>query len=128
MKYYFSKKVSNATFDQVLEKVADVLKTQGFGILTEIDVQATMKKKLGKDMQPYKSLGACNPSFAYQALQAGSKIGTMLPFNIIIQELKDGAVEVEAVDLIASMQAVENKALAKIASEDRFKLVIVNLQ
>ncbi|MEK6482528.1 DUF302 domain-containing protein [Catalinimonas sp. 4WD22] len=117
MNYYFSKKLSNTSFEQALEKVADVLKTKGFGILTEIDVQATMKKKLDKDLRPYKILGACNPSFAFQALQAENKIGTMLPCNVIVHELEDGSVEVSAVDPKASMQAVENPNLEQIAAE-----------
>lgn len=117
MNYYFSKKLSGTSFEQALEKVADVLKTKGFGVLTEIDVQATMKKKLDKDLRPYKILGACNPSFAYQALQAENKIGTMLPCNVIVQELEDGSVEVSAVDPKASMQAVENPDLESIAAE-----------
>ncbi|MEK6480615.1 DUF302 domain-containing protein [Catalinimonas sp. 4WD22] len=122
MQYYFSKKLANTTFDQALEKVGEVLKSKGFGILTEIDVQATMKKKLDKDLRPYKILGACNPSFAYQALQAENKIGTMLPCNVIVQELEGGAIEVSAVDPMASMQAVENPALEGIAGEVQAQL------
>ncbi|WKN30208.1 DUF302 domain-containing protein [Porifericola rhodea] len=117
MKYYFSKNLKDLSFEQALEKVTDVLKAKGFGILTEIDVQATMKKKLDKEMKPYKILGACNPSFAYQALQAENKIGTMLPCNVIVQELEDGSIEVAAVDPKASMQAVDNAELANIAGE-----------
>ncbi|WPP49717.1 DUF302 domain-containing protein [Catalinimonas niigatensis] len=117
MTYYFSKKLTNISFNQTLEKVATVLKTKGFGILTEIDVQDIMKKKLDRDIKPYKILGACNPSFAYQALQTENKIGTMLPCNVIVQELEDGSVEVASVDPKASMQAVENDALIKIAGE-----------
>lgn len=117
MQYYFSKNLGSISFEESLEKVAEVLKTKGFGILTEIDVQATMKKKLDKDLKPYKILGACNPTFAYKALQAENKIGTMLPCNVIVQQLEDGSIEVSAVDPMASMQAVENPALEGIAGE-----------
>ncbi len=122
MEYYFSKRLSDTTFEQALEKVAEVLKTRGFGILTEIDVQATMKKKLDKDMKAYKILGACNPVFAYQALQVENKIGTMLPCNVIVREMEDGSIEVAAVDPVASMQAVDNTALANIAGEVQHQL------
>lgn len=117
MQYYFSKNLGSISFEESLERVAEVLKTKGFGILTEIDVQATMKKKLDKDLKPYKILGACNPTFAYKALQAENKIGTMLPCNVIVQQLGDGSIEVSAVDPMASMQAVENPALEGIATE-----------
>ncbi|MDF9796136.1 uncharacterized protein (DUF302 family) [Catalinimonas alkaloidigena] len=129
MQYYFSKKLTNTTFEQALEKVAEVLKSKGFGILTEIDVQATMKKKLDEDLRPYKILGACNPSFAFKALQAENKIGTMLPCNVIVQVLEDGVVEVAAVDPMASMQAVENPGLESIAGEvqDQLKSAIEEL-
>ncbi len=121
MQYYFSKTIE-CSFEEALNKVTESLKEQGFGILTEIDIQATMKKKLGVDFVPYKILGACNPPFAYQALQEENKIGTMLPCNVIVQSLEDGKVEVAAIDPVASMQAVENEALGGIAKEVRAKL------
>lgn len=122
MEYYHSKKLQNVSFDQAISKVTEALKEEGFGILTEIDVQATLQKKLNVDFKPYKILGACNPPFAYQALQAEDKIGTMLPCNVIVQAQPDGSVEVSAVDPIASMQAVGNEKLEKIAGEVRDKL------
>lgn len=121
MKYYFSKKV-NLDFDKAIDKVTDELKKEGFGVLTEIDVKKTLKKKLDVDFQKYRILGACNPGFAYKALQAEDKIGTMLPCNVIVQELDDGSVEVSAVDPVASMQAVDNDQLPNVASEVRKKL------
>ena len=128
MSYYFSKRI-NSSFDDAVERVTEELKKEGFGILTEIDVKATLKKKLDVDFHPYKILGACNPSFAYKALQAENKIGVMLPCNVIVQELPDGQVEIAAVDPIASMQAVDNPALGGIAGEVQAKLkkVIVSL-
>ena len=121
MTYHFTK-VSNLNFDDTLAKVTEDLKKGGFGILTEIDVQATLKKKLNVDFRKYRILGACNPPFAYQALQAEDKIGTMLPCNVIVQENGDGRVEVSAVDPVASMMAVDNPALGAIAGQVRAKL------
>ncbi|MDX1386482.1 MAG: DUF302 domain-containing protein [bacterium] len=128
MSYYFSKELK-LSFPEALVRVSDELKKEGFGILTEIDVQATLKKKLDIDFHPYKILGACNPPFAYQALQQEDKIGTMLPCNVIIQEKKPGVIEVAAVDPLASMQAVENPELSKIAHQvrDKLQLVMENL-
>lgn len=119
--YYFTKTVE-MPFDQAVEHVTEALKQEGFGVLTEIDVKATLKKKLDVDFRPYRILGACNPQFAYQALQAEDKIGTMLPCNVIVQEAGDGRTEVAAVDPIASMQAVENEQLGAIAGEVRERL------
>jgi len=109
-------------------KVRDELQNDGFGVLTEIDIQATLKKKLDADVHPYKILGACHPASAYQALQAESHIGTMLPCNVILQET-DGHTEVAAVDPVASMQAVDNEALQPIAEDirDRLRAVIDRL-
>ena len=121
MEYYFSKTI-NDDFDKAIQRVTEALKSEGFGVLTEIDMKATLKKKLDVDFYNYKILGACNPPFAYKALQAEDKIGTMLPCNIIIQEKEPGKVEVSAVDPVASMQAIENKELAGIASEIRGRL------
>ena len=121
MEYYFSKTM-NASFDDAIQKVTEALKAEGFGILTEIDIKATLKKKLDVDFYNYKILGACNPPFAYKALLAEDKIGTMLPCNVIVQEKIAGQVEVSAVDPAASMQAIENNALAEIATEIRGRL------
>ena len=124
MSYYFNKKLSG-DFDQTIEKVTEGLKKEGFGILTDIDIKATLKQKLDVDFYNYRILGACNPPFAYKALQTEDKIGTMLPCNVIIQEKKQGEIEVSAVDPSASMQAVENEKLAEIANEIRSKLAKV---
>ncbi|MCZ2222698.1 MAG: DUF302 domain-containing protein [Chitinophagales bacterium] len=121
MSYYFSKTLTS-TLDNAKEKVVEALKTEGFGVLTEIDIRSTLKKKLDVDFRPYIILGACNPHFAYEALQAEEHIGTMLPCNVIIQEDKNGNIEVSAVDPIASMQAIKNNHLEKVATEVREKL------
>jgi uncharacterized protein (DUF302 family) len=121
MSYYFSKTL-DMPFEEAIALVTEQLKQEGFGVLTEIDVKATIKKKLGKDFRNYRILGACNPPYAYQALLAEDKIGTMLPCNVIVQETATGAVEVAAIDPIASMQAVENSALGDIAAEVQNKL------
>ena len=121
MSYYFSKTLS-ASFDEAVEKVKAELKKEGFGILTEIDVQETLKNKLDVDFQKYRILGACNPPFAYQALQAEDKIGTMLPCNVIVQELAPGEVEVAAVDPLESMKAIDSPALGDVAVQVQAKL------
>ena len=121
MKYYFST-IIEKSFDQVVSDVTEELKKEGFGVLTDIDVKATMKKKLDVDLKNYRILGACNPKFAYQALQKEDKIGTMLPCNVVVQELADGSIEVAAIDPIASMQAVQNPDLQGVAEEVRKKL------
>ncbi len=121
MSYYFSKTI-NSGFDEAVQKVTEALKVEGFGVLTEIDVKATLKKKLDVDFKNYKILGACNPPFAYKALQAEDKIGTMLPCNVTVIEQADGKIEVAAVDPISSMQAVQNESLGGIASEVQSKL------
>lgn len=121
MKYYFNK-ITNYSFDEAIEKITEELKKEGFGVLTEIDVQATLKKKLDVDFKKYKILGACNPPSAYKALSAEDKIGTMLPCNVIVQQISDSQVEIAAINPIASMQAVENKSLAEVASEITRKL------
>jgi uncharacterized protein (DUF302 family) len=118
VEYYFAKTVS-LPFDAAIAKVTDALKARGFGVLTTIDVKETMKKKLDIDFRPYTILGACNPPFAHKALQAEDKIGTMLPCNVIVQELRPGEVEVAAIDPVASMQAVKNPSLAEIAGTVR---------
>jgi uncharacterized protein (DUF302 family) len=124
MSYYFSKSVS-VSFDKAVEKVTAELNVEGFGILTEIDVKETLKKKLNVDFRRYKILGACNPPYAYKALTAENKIGTLLPCNVIVQEISDGQVEVTAIDPLASMKAVENPAITEIASEISKKLKTV---
>ena len=128
MSYYFSK-IVNYDFDDAIDKVTEELKKEGFGILTEIDVKATFKKKLDIDFRKYRILGACNPNFAFQAITAESKIGTMLPCNVIVQELENGKVEVSAVNPVASMMAIKNDSLGPIAEQvrDNLKKVIANL-
>jgi uncharacterized protein (DUF302 family) len=121
MGYYFNKTVE-MTFDEALARVTEVLQEEGFGVLTEIDVTATLKKKLGADFRNYRILGACNPPFAHQALLAEDKIGTMLPCNVIVQEVGEGLVDVAAIDPIASMQAIENAALGEVAVQVQAKL------
>jgi uncharacterized protein (DUF302 family) len=122
MDYYFSKTLRDITFDEAIAKTTEELKKEGFGVLTEIDIKATLKKKLDVDFYNYKILGACNPGFAYKALQAEDKIGTMLPCNVIVQEREENKIEVSAVDPMASMHAVESSSLADIADEVRGKL------
>jgi len=129
MDYYFTTTVNTLTFDQAIDKVTLELQKEGFGILTEIDIKATLHKKLGVDFYNYKILGACNAPFAHKALQAEDKIGTMLPCNIIVQEKEPGIIEVSSVDPSASMQAIKNESLGSIANEvrDKLKKVITNL-
>ncbi len=128
MEYYFTKTITG-NFDDAIQKVTEALKAEGFGVLTEIDLKATLKKKLDVDFYNYKILGACNPPYAYKALLAEDKIGTMLPCNVIVQEKIKGQVEVSAVDPVASMQAIENEKLAEIALEirDRLQKIISGL-
>ncbi|SFF09130.1 DUF302 domain-containing protein [Thermophagus xiamenensis] len=128
MKYYIEK-TTEYGFDKAIKIVTEELKKEGFGVLTEIDVQATLKKKLDVDFKKYQILGACNPPFAHEALKAENKIGAMLPCNVIVQELDNGKTEVAAVDPVASMLAVENDELSDIANEIRAKLekVIENI-
>lgn len=121
MSYYYSR-IIDADFDQAVARAERALADEGFGILTEIDIKSTLKKKLDVDFRNYRILGACSPPHAYQALQAEDKIGTMLPCNVIVQETEDGRVELAAVDPVASMQAVENPDLQEIAETIRNKL------
>jgi len=109
-------------FDAAVQRVTEALKTEGFGVLTDIDVSATMKAKLGEDFRPYRILGACNPQLAHRALKLEDKIGTMLPCNVIVQQHGGGSVEVSAVDPVASMQAIKNPGLAELAKEVQAKL------
>ena len=128
MSYYFSTKL-HTNFQDAINKTKAALQTEGFGVLTEIDLKATFKKKLDVDFCNYTILGACNAPFAYKALQAENKIGTMLPCNVIVQEREPGIVEVSAVDPMASMSSVENDSLGGIASEiqDKLKRMIDSL-
>jgi uncharacterized protein (DUF302 family) len=114
--YYFNKTL-NTSFDDAVASVVTELKKEGFGVLTEIDVSGALKKKLDVDFKKYRILGACNPPFAYKALQLEDKIGTMLPCNVIVQEIFAGVVEVAAIDPIASMQAIENPKLRCVAEQ-----------
>jgi uncharacterized protein (DUF302 family) len=116
--YYFSKTIE-ASFADAAARAKAALAARGFGVLSEIDVAATLKAKLGADMPAYLILGACNPQYAYRALQAESKIGTMLPCNVIVRQAAPGKIEVAAVDPVASMQAVANSALLAIAQTVR---------
>ena len=121
MKYYIEK-TTNYSFDEAVEKVTEELKKEGFGVLSEINIHEKFKEKLDVDFRKYKILGACNPSKAYDALQVENKLGTMLPCNVIVQELEDGKTQVAAVDPVASLQAVENDKVSAIAREIKSKL------
>lgn len=128
MTYYFARKI-DVPFAEAVARTKAALSAQGFGVLSEIDVAATLKAKMGADLAPYLILGACNPQFAHRALLAEPKIGTMLPCNVIVREEARGRVEIAAIDPVASMQAVENPALAETAGavRDRLQKVIANL-
>ncbi|WP_138431496.1 DUF302 domain-containing protein [Fodinibius saliphilus] len=121
MTYYYTT-TTNKTFEEAIEEVTALLKEEGFGVLTEIDVKETLKKKLDVDFKKYHILGACNPEFAHKALTAEDKIGVMLPCNVIVEEHENGQVEVSAVNPVASMQAVENDELHSIADEVKKRL------
>lgn len=116
MSYYITK-ISPYSFEETLEKIPVELKKEGFGVLTEIDVKETLKKKIDVDFRKYKILGACNPSFAYKALSNEDKLGVMLPCNVIVQEKEDGNVEVSAINPMVSMQTVNNPELLPIAEQ-----------
>ena len=124
MSYYFNKTIA-LPFDAAVERVKAELKKEGFGVLTDIDVKNTLREKLGVDFRRYRILGACNPSYAYKALTAEDKIGTMLPCSVIVQELAPGRVEVAAIDPLASMAAVKNEDLGAVGLEVREKLKAV---
>lgn len=121
MKYFFEKTLT-CSFNEAIERVTEQLQKEGFGILSEIDVKATMKKKLDVDFQNYMILGACNPPFAYKALQEEDKIGTMLPCNVVVQQISDTQIEIAAINPTVSMQAVQNANLEAIAEEIQIKL------
>ena len=118
MSYHFSKTV-NLPFDKAVAATTDALKNHGFGVLTQIDVKDTLKKKIGADFRPYLILGACNPKLAYEALTLEDKIGTMLPCNVVVQQRDNGVVEISAVDPVASMSAIENAQLGAVAGKVR---------
>jgi len=122
MAYTIDRAFSDSSFDKITERTRKALADHGFGVLTEIDVAATMKKKLDVDMPPYLILGACNPSMAHQAIGIEPQIGAMLPCNVIIRDTGNGEVTVSAVDPVASMQAVGNERLTKVAGEVRTML------
>jgi uncharacterized protein (DUF302 family) len=128
MSYYFNKTV-DMSFDEAIDKVTEELKKEGFGVLTEIDVKAALKRKIDVDFRKYRILGACNPSYAHKALLAEDKIGTMLPCNVIVQEREDGKVEVAVIDPVASMKSVKNESLGEIATkiQSKLKQVIDNM-
>ncbi len=128
MSYYFSRLFS-ASFDETVSRAIESLKREGFGVLTDIDVQATLKTKLNIDFPPYRILGACHPPYAYEALKKEAKIGTMLPCNVIVREAGGGNVEVAAIDPVASMQAVDNPGLRSVAQtvQQKLKDVVENL-
>ncbi len=124
MSFYIAKTL-RMPFDRAIERVTAALKEEGFGVLTDIDVGATLKSKLGIDWRPYRILGACNPALAHQALQAEDKIGTMLPCNVIVQDLGDGRVEVAAIDPVGTMERIGNPKLTELARSVRGKLSAV---
>lgn len=122
---YFNSKIVKASFDDAITKVTDELKNEGFGVLTEIDVKATLKNKLDVDFRNYRILGACNPPLAYKALQKEENIGVMLPCNVIVQEKDNGEVQVSAVNPMISMQSVANPELSEVADTVTKKLINV---
>ncbi len=122
MSYYFNTVLKGKEFDTVVEQVTEELKKEGFGVLTQIDVQQTLKNRIGADIRKYKILGACNPHFAYKAIQNEDKIGVFLPCNVLVSENEAGDVEVSAVDPVASMMSVGNENLAGVAGEVKQKL------
>jgi uncharacterized protein (DUF302 family) len=124
MQYYIQKTLS-IPFDAALQRIKESLGKEGFGVLTEIDMRETLKKKLNVDFRNYRILGACNPPFAWQALQVEDKIGLLLPCNVIVQETADGKVEAAAIDPVASMERVDNSRLAAIAQQVKTKLINV---
>ena len=129
MSYYFSKVLKNNSFDEAIEKVTGELKKEGFGILTEIDVKETFKKKIDVDFKKYKILGACNPQFAYKVLQTEDKAGVFLPCNVVVEEHENGEIEVSAVDPVSALLSVNNKAMEITVNEiqQKLKRVIGNL-
>ena len=129
MSYYFSKILKNKSFNKAIELTTNELKKEGFGVLTQISIDETIKNKIDVDFKKYTILGACNPQFAYEALKREDKIGVFLPCNVIVEEHENGDVEVSAVDPIASMISVKNNTLGELALEiqSKLKCVITNL-
>jgi uncharacterized protein (DUF302 family) len=129
MSYTIDRTISGETFDKVVERTRSALSAQGFGVLTEIDVKATLKKKLGEDVDNYLILGACNPGMAHKAMQIEPKVGAMLPCNVIVRAAGQNAVEISAVDPVASMTAIDNAELQSVAEQVRemLKTVIANI-
>ena len=123
MTYYMAATLQ-MPFDEAIERTEAALKAEGFGVLTRVDIQATLKSKIDVDFRPYTILGACNPKLAHEALQLEDKVGTMLPCNVVVQQSEDGAVEVAAIDPVASMQAIDNPALREAAMVVRDKLML----
>lgn len=121
MSYYFARMIE-ASFEDAVSRTREALKAEGFGVISEIDVQKTLKSKIDVDFRPYLILGACNPAMAYEALQVEDKVGTMLPCNVVVQQLAEGRVEVAAIDPVASMRAIGNPALTEKAAEIAAKL------
>lgn len=128
MTYYFSATLP-LSFDDAVRRTTEALKAEGFGIITEIDVKETLRKKLGIDFRGYTILGACNPTLAHKSLQLEDKVGTMLPCNVVVQDIGDGRVEVAAVDPVASMAAIDNPRLKQLAADvrDKLKRVVASL-
>ena len=122
MSYYFNKTIKEKDFSTAIDQVTELLKEQGFGVVTEIDVKATLKKKINVDFRNYTILGACHPEYAHHALQNEDKIGVFLPCNVVVEQLDNGKIEVSAVDPIASMQSVDNPKLGQFAMEVQGKL------
>jgi uncharacterized protein (DUF302 family) len=129
MSYHFSTHLHGRSFEQAVEEVVGALQEEGFGVLTDINVAATLKKKIGEDIRPYRILGACNPRFAHKAIQVEGHIGVFLPCNVLLQQHSEDDIEVSAVDPIASMSSVENESLGAVASEvqEMMKRVIAKL-
>lgn len=118
MSYYISKKIESS-HEQAIEKLTEALKEEGFGVLSHIDIHSKLYEKLGVGFRKYSILGACSPKHAYQALQKEDKVGTMLPCNVIVQQLENGMVEIAAVNPVASMMAIDNPELIKVAEEKK---------
>ena len=125
MSYYFAKTLS-CGFDEAVQRTTEALKSAGFGIITDVDVKDILKKKIDVDFRPYRILGACNPRMAHEALKIEDKVGTMLPCNVIVQEVSPGSTEIAAIDPVASMQAVENPKLVETAKQVRTMLQAVD--
>ena len=130
VKYGITKKIGKMSVDDAVAKVSDALKVEGFGVLTEIDVKATLKKKLDVDFRPYRILGACNPPLAHKSLSAEPLIGLLLPCNVVVMEDEDGAIVVSAVDPSEMFKVVENEGMAATAAEvgDKLRRVMASLE